>query len=111
MQECKRCLLLESSREDIFAAIKEHLSRIPEESKADKELYYAAFEQLSEDVYREEIAYSRFFKKYRDSSASAVSGAVNDVYLKAQGTEGKKSYGMVVDLTVAYFKSEKYIEN
>ena len=39
MQECKRCLLLESSREDIFAAIKEHLSRIPEESKADKELY------------------------------------------------------------------------
>lgn len=79
--------------------------------KADKELYYAAFEQLSEDVYREEIAYSRFFKKYRDSSASAVSGAVNDVYLKAQGTEGKKSYGMVVDLTVAYFKSEKYIEN
>lgn len=79
--------------------------------RADKELYYASSERLSKDVYLEEVAYSKFFDKYQDSSASAVSGAVNDAYLKAQGTEGKKSYGMVVDLTVAYLKSEYLIEN
>ena len=39
-----------------------------------------------------------------------VSGTVNDLYLQAQGTEGKKSYGMVVDLTVAYLKSHGEIE-
>jgi hypothetical protein len=78
--------------------------------RADKELYYSAFNQLSRKVYLEEVAYSKFFDKYQDSSASAVSGAVNDAYLKAQGTEGKKSYGMVVDLTVAYLKSQNLIE-
>ena len=30
---------------------------------------------------------------------------VNDTYLKFQGTEGTKSYGMVVDLAVAYYSN------
>ena len=48
-------------------------------------------------------AYSRFFDKYRKSVVSEVSGAVNDTYLKLQGqTAGTKSYGLVVDLAVAY---------
>ncbi len=46
--------------------------------------------------------YSDFFDKYRDNVASEVSDAVNNTYLVLQGTEGSKSYGMVVDLAVAY---------
>ena len=79
--------------------------------KADKDLYYDAALQLSEKVRKEQSAYSSFFDKYEDSSASTVSGAVNDVYLKSQGTEGRKSYGMVVDITIAYLKSENLIKN
>ncbi len=78
--------------------------------KADKELYKKAVSKLSSDVRSEQSAYSRFFKKYSKSVTSQISGAVNNVYLQSQGTEGKKSYGMVVDLTVAYLKHNGMIE-
>lgn len=78
--------------------------------KADSTEFKNVFATLDENVRGEMTAYNNFFKKYQKSVSSKVSGTVNDVYLKAQGTEGKKSYGMVVDLTVAYFKSEKIIE-
>jgi len=52
------------------------------------------------------VAYSDFFEKYRDSVASEVSGVVNDTFLTIQGTEGSASYGMVVDLAVAYYKDK-----
>ena len=61
---------------------------------------------IDTDVRYEMIAYSEFFDKYRDSTASKVSGTVNDTYLKIQGTEGTKSYGMVTDLAVAYYKTQ-----
>jgi YesN/AraC family two-component response regulator len=54
--------------------------------------------------------FSKFFKKYVKSVTSQISGAVNDAYLQSQGTAGRKSYGMVVDLTVAYLKSNALIE-
>jgi hypothetical protein len=50
--------------------------------------------------------YSEFFEKYRDNTAADVSNAVNNTYLVLQGTEGSKSYGMVVDLAVAYHLNE-----
>ncbi|MBR5279228.1 MAG: DUF3810 family protein, partial [Clostridia bacterium] len=57
------------------------------------------------EVLGELIAYSTFFDKYRDSVASDITGAVNDVFLQSQGqSAGIKSYGLVVDLAVAYFK-------
>jgi len=47
--------------------------------------------------------YSEFFEKYRENAAAEVSNAVNNTYLVLQGmAEGAKSYGMVVDLAVAY---------
>ncbi len=50
-------------------------------------------------------AYSSFFDKYRDSTASTVVGAVNNTYLQSQGqAAGTQSYGLVVDLAVAYYK-------
>ena len=59
------------------------------------------------NVRRELAAYSDFFDKYRDNVAADVSGAVNNSYLISQGqTDGTKSYGLVVDLAVAYYKTK-----
>ena len=71
---------------------------------ADSELYYEARGRLSHEIKYEQYAYSEFFNRYRDSVAGEVSGTVNDTYLKLQGTEGTRSYGLVVDLAVAYDK-------
>ena len=56
---------------------------------ADSARYQAIFAELEYEVRMEEVA----------------SNAVNDTYLKLQGTPGAQSYGMVVDLAVAYYKS------
>ena len=71
-----------------------------------KPLYHEVTARLDERVKGELRAYSEFFAPYRDSHISAVSGAINDSFLKANGTEeGEKSYGLVVNLTVSYYKS------
>ena len=49
-------------------------------------------------------AYSAFFDQFRDSVAGEISGTINDLYLKGNGTEGTQSYGLGVDLAVAYDK-------
>ena len=80
----------------------------------EKEYYLDLAEKYSEvisktdvRIRKEIISYNEFFEKYRESVASDVSGAVNDTYLKSQGQkEGTKSYGMVVDLAVAYYKQK-----
>lgn len=70
---------------------------------ADRELYADVFYSLDIRVRCEMAAYSEFFDKYRDSTASEVAGAINDTYLKSNGqSEGERSYGLVVDLAVAY---------
>lgn len=73
---------------------------------ADQNLYFASREILSENVKGEMAAYSAFFEKYRKSTVSTVSETVNNTFLVIQGTEGTKSYGMVVDLAVAYYKAK-----
>ena len=74
------------------------------------EAYYTVNARLGSKVRAEQTAYSQFFNQYRDSGASKVSSAVNDTFLKVQGTEGEISYGLVVKLTVAYFKTENIID-
>ena len=55
-------------------------------------------------ISKEFAAYSAFFDKYRESTASQVTGAVNNTFLGSQGqSAGTKSYGLVVDLAVAYY--------
>lgn len=76
---------------------------------ADRALYSKAAANLDFKIRTEQTAYNLFFKQYAHSVSSKVSSAVNDTYLKSQGTEGCISYGMVVDLTVAYLKSENKI--
>ncbi len=50
--------------------------------------------------------YDRLFAPYRDSVAGNVSGAVNDTFLKLQGTEGRISYNRVVALAVSYRQAQ-----
>ena len=69
---------------------------------ASKDLYRDAAAKLDPRITQELRAYSEFFAKYRNSAASKVTEKVNDNYLRIQGTEGTKSYGMVVDLAIAY---------
>ena len=74
---------------------------------ADPDGYYELLSIMDARVRCELISYSEFFDKYRESIASDVSGVINDTYLKLQGTEGTKSYGLVVDLAVAYLKEKQ----
>ncbi len=75
--------------------------------QADKDLYFSATSNLSENVILELKAYSDFFDRYRENKVSEISDAVNDTYLKSQGTTGTVSYSMVTELAVAYHKSKK----
>lgn len=74
--------------------------------RADRELYYKAAARLGDEVRGEMAAYNEFYDKYKESTVSQVSGTVNNAYLQSQGTPGTVSYGMVVDLAVAYCKTQ-----
>jgi hypothetical protein len=70
---------------------------------ASPQKYMELFYSLDIKVRCDMVAYSNFFDTYRDSTASEISSAINDTYLKSQGqAEGERSYGLVVDLAVAY---------
>jgi hypothetical protein len=75
-------------------------------ASADRQLYLKAAATLPDLVLTEQYAFSDFFDKYRDSTASEISETVNNTFLVMHGTEGVKSYGMVVDLAVAYYKAK-----
>ena len=67
--------------------------------------YRKAYQSLPYGAKTDMAAYSEFFKKYEKTVVSDVSGVVNDTFLNINGVEeGSKSYGMVVDLAVAYYK-------
>lgn len=71
---------------------------------ANRDYYATVYYELPSNARQELVAFSKFFDKYRDNVASDVSGTINDTFLTLNGTEGTKSYGMVVDLAVAYYK-------
>ena len=74
---------------------------------ADKDAYAEVRAKLAPEARREMAAYSAFFDKYRENVAANVTETVNNTYLTMQGTPGTKSYGMVVDLAVAYLRDAK----
>ncbi|MBE6638002.1 MAG: DUF3810 domain-containing protein [Ruminococcaceae bacterium] len=72
---------------------------------ADKSEYSKVYQVLKNTVRYEMNSYSVFFDGYRDSSAAKVSDTLNDAFLKGNGQEqGTASYGLVVDLAVAYYE-------
>ena len=73
--------------------------------EVDKSGYGKAYAMLSRDVRYEMQSYTLFFNGYRESKAAKVTDKLNNAFLQGNGQEaGTKSYGMVVDLAVAYFK-------
>lgn len=68
--------------------------------------YAEVFSRLPDEARYEIYAYAEFFEKYQDSVAGEISESVNNGYLQMQGTPGTKSYGLVVDLTVAYYNTK-----
>ena len=80
-------------------------------SSADRELYRQSYSQLPQQVILEENAYSKFYDKYRKNVVADVSNSVNNAYLQSQGAqEGTKSYNLVVDLAVAYYRALGMVE-
>lgn len=75
---------------------------------ADYGEFKEVFLSLDSRARGELLAYNDFFEKYRVNTVADISSAVNDTYLKAQGqSAGEKSYGMVVDLAVAYTAAQE----
>ena len=75
-------------------------------ASADRALYRTSYESLPTEIKNEEKAYAEFFEKYRENVAADISEATNNSYLQSQGaTEGTRSYHMVVDLAVAYYRN------
>lgn len=68
---------------------------------ADKDLYSEMYSGLLVSVRNEQRAYREFFKKYEHNTVATISNRVNETTIKWQGS---RSYGMVVDLAVAYYK-------
>lgn len=72
---------------------------------ADPTLYSDLVARRDNRIVQEGRAYGEFFEKYRKNVASNISDKVNDTAIKIRGQEtGLKSYGLVVDLVVAYYK-------
>ena len=74
---------------------------------ANKDLYKENYVKQPKTIINERIAYSKFFDKYRENTVATVSEATNNAYLQSQGAvQGTRSYGMVVDLAVAYYRAK-----
>lgn len=71
---------------------------------SDYESYREIASRLPRGAKRELAAYGDFFEKYRDSTASKVSNAANDAFLKSQGTEGTVAYSLSSRLIAAYLR-------
>ncbi|MBQ8388454.1 MAG: DUF3810 domain-containing protein [Clostridia bacterium] len=69
------------------------------------EEYMEIYRTVDPRIQREQVAYYNFYQKYANNVVADISGAVNDTFLKSQGTEGTVSYGLVTELAVKYHKS------
>ncbi|MBO4422830.1 MAG: DUF3810 domain-containing protein [Clostridia bacterium] len=74
---------------------------------ADSDMYKQLYRsKVPTELKNEMTAYNEFFEKYRENKVANVSEKVNDTFLKVHDQkEGTRSYGLVVDLLVAYYKN------
>lgn len=72
-------------------------------ARSDEEAFRAAWDALAPEVRGEIRAYNAFYQKYQSTVVKDVFEAVNDAYLKGNGTDGVVSYGMVSRLACLYF--------
>ncbi len=71
-------------------------------SRASSVHYEDICDRIPDEVWGDQARYNALFAPYRETAISKVSHAVNDTYLKVQGTGGAVSYGGVVKLAVSY---------
>lgn len=72
---------------------------------SDEKLYYKVLSEMDARVRGELIAYNDFFEEYKDNVAETIVGGISDAYLQQQGqSAGIRSYNLVTDLAVAWFK-------
>lgn len=75
--------------------------------RADSEKAKEFAASVPNEIKREVAAFSEFFEKYSDNVAADLSDKINNSYLVSQGqTAGVQSYGLVTELTVAYYKAK-----
>lgn len=72
-------------------------------ARADREGYRAFIKNVDGRLLGEMVAYQKAMEPYRDHVIGEVSSTVNNAYLEMNGTPGIVSYGLVVDLAVAYY--------
>lgn len=76
----------------------------------DYDMYYSVRKKLSDKVIADLVANSKYWRQFDTpvgNTISSVSNKVNNTYLSINGQkEGTKSYGMVVDLLLAEYKSK-----
>ena len=73
--------------------------------RANTDLYRSFLETVDARILGDIRAISEHSKQFQNNPVGNISSSLNDAYLKANGTEGAVSYGFVVDLAVAYYKS------
>ncbi len=73
---------------------------------ADSERDFSLVSDMDSRIRGELVALNEHQRKYAGNPIGEISSELNDVYLKANGTEGEVSYGLVVDLAVAYLKND-----
>ena len=71
--------------------------------KTNKDRYYDLLDEMSDAVRGELIADSEVYQRFAGNWLGELSNKMNDLYLKANGTEGEISYGLVTRLAVAYY--------
>ena len=78
---------------------------------ADSALFKDIYARTDKRLVNEILAFNEFFKPYENSTAATVTGTINNAYQKIQGVEeGIASYGLVVDLTVAYYQKHETLD-
>lgn len=71
------------------------------------ELYFEVRSEYSEGLVKDIRANSEYWHQYEDTAVSTISNKINDTYLKANAqTDGVKSYGRMLDLLLAQYRSE-----
>lgn len=74
--------------------------------RTSKDRYAVLLSDMSDSVRSEIIYDNEVARKYADGWIARLSGKMNDVYLKLNGTEGVVSYGLVTRLAVAYYSTQ-----
>ena len=74
-------------------------------SYADQDAFLSFYQALHEDIRKEYQAYYDYVDTINDHPIRHLADVVNDAYLKGVGTEGTLSYGLVVELAVAFYRS------